>query len=91
MVKALYVLEHLLQKRFIKREEERVIGKIIMPKSLKAFGNLKIHLKTQEVYRNGNLISLSNQEFLVLWFLAKHQAGYARKKKSMMQYAEKKL
>lgn len=46
-------------------------GKIIS-KSVLSFKDLKIHLKEQEVYRAGNRILLSSQEFLVLRFLTEH-------------------
>ena len=44
----------------------------IMSKSVLSFKGLKIHLKKQVVYRNGKLIHLSSQEFLVLRFLTEH-------------------
>lgn len=36
------------------------------------FHELEIHIKEQEVYRRGERVALSHQEFLVLCFLAEH-------------------
>lgn len=65
--------EHILDKLKSVFEDEKNIEYIeIMPKSVLRFHELAIHVKEQEVYRMGEKVSLSHQEFLVLCFLTEH-------------------
>ena len=65
--------EHILDKLKAVFEDEKNIEYIeIMPKSALRFHEPVIHLEEQEVYRRGEQVHLSHQEFLVLCFLTVH-------------------
>lgn len=65
--------EHILDKLKAVFEDEKNIEYIeIMPRSVLRFRELEIHVKEQEVYRRGERVPLSHQEFLVLCFLTEH-------------------
>lgn len=65
--------EHILNKLKNAFEGEKNIEYIeIMPKSELRFHELEIHVKEQEVYQEGERVSLSHQEFLALCFLIEH-------------------
>ena len=53
-------------------DEKNIEYEEIMPRSVLRFHKLEIHTKEQEVYREGERILLSHQEFRVLCFLTEH-------------------
>ena len=53
-------------------DEKNIEYEEIMPRSVLRFHELEIHTREQEVYREGERVPLSHQEFLVLCFLTKH-------------------
>lgn len=65
--------EHIIDKlKTIIEDEYSVEYAEIVPKTVLSFKNLEIYLREREVYRNGKLILLSKQEFLVLKYLTEH-------------------
>ncbi len=65
--------EHILDKlKFVFEDEKNIEYMEIMPRSVLRFHELEIHVKEQEVYRKGERVPLSYQEFLVLCFLTEH-------------------
>ena len=53
-------------------DEKNIEYEEIMPRSVLHFHELEIHTKEQEVYRRGERVPMSHQEFLVLCFLTEH-------------------
>ena len=53
-------------------DEKNIEYEEIKPRSVLRFHELEIHTKEQEVYRRGERVPLSHQEFLVLCFLTEH-------------------
>ena len=53
-------------------DEKNIEYEESMPRSVLRFHELEIHTREQEVYREGERVPLSHQEFLVLCFLTKH-------------------
>ncbi len=71
-----YIIDKL--KTIIK--DENIVEYVeIVPKTVLSFKNLEIYLKEQEAYRDGKLIPLSKQEFLVLKLLADHHGWVCTK------------
>lgn len=65
--------EHIIDRvKELLEDENGINYSEIVPNQELAFGDLRICLKEQTVYRNGKKVSLSHQEFLVLQFLTKH-------------------
>lgn len=65
--------EHIWDKLKAAFEDEKNIEcEEIIPRSVLGFHELEIHTKEQEVYRNGERVPLSHQEFLMLCFLTEH-------------------
>lgn len=65
--------EHILDKlKAVFEDEKNIEYEEIMPRSVLHFHELEIHTKEQEVYREGERVPLSHQEFLVLCFLTEH-------------------
>lgn len=77
------VEEHIIDKlKSIIQVENSVKYVETTSKSELVIHNLKIYLKEQKVCRNGKIIPLSNQEFLVLQFLVEHP-GWIRTKEEL--------
>lgn len=65
--------EHILDKlKAVFEDEKNIEYEEIIPRSVLHFHELEIHTKEQEVYREGERVPLSHQEFLVLCFLTEH-------------------
>ena len=65
--------EHILDKlKAVFEDEKNIEYEEIMPRSVLRFHELEIHTKEQEVYRSGERVPLSHQEFRVLCFLTEH-------------------
>ena len=65
--------EHILDKlKSVLGDEKNIKYADIAPSPVLRFHELEIHVKEQEVYRRGERVALSRQEFLVLCFLTEH-------------------
>ena len=65
--------EHILDKlKSVLGDEKNIKYADIAPSPVLRFHELEIHVKEQEVYRRGERVALSRQEFLVLQLLSEH-------------------
>lgn len=65
--------EHIIDKlKSVFEDESNLEYSELMPRTVLSFKDIEIQLKERTVYREGKRIPLSNQEFLILHFLAEH-------------------
>ena len=64
--------EHIMQKIMDVLRDVPVVEHPLEQSCILAFSDLKIHLKEQTVYRNGERVTMTHHEFFTLAYLAQH-------------------
>ena len=77
--------EHIMQKIMDVLRDVPVVEHPLEQSCILASSDLKIHLKEQTVYRNGERVTMTHHEFFTLAYLAQHP-GWVFSKEQMMTY-----